>query len=89
MSGTVQIVQLASADEDPRADRQAEFTQLDLEMSFVDQDDVIAMVEGLIRRIWKHVLKCGGSADPEDDLCGSDGSIWDRSAGFTVRDGSW
>ncbi|MEX0778053.1 MAG: aspartate--tRNA ligase [Phycisphaeraceae bacterium] len=43
-------------DEDPRADRQAEFTQLDLEMSFVDRDDVLAMIEGLVRRIWKEVL---------------------------------
>ncbi len=43
-------------DEDPRADRQAEFTQLDLEMSFVTQDDVMAINEGLVRRIWKEVL---------------------------------
>jgi len=43
-------------DEDPRADRQAEFTQLDLEMSFVDQDDVMNCVEGLVRRVWKDVL---------------------------------
>ncbi|MEQ9461691.1 MAG: aspartate--tRNA ligase [Phycisphaeraceae bacterium] len=43
-------------DEDPRADRQAEFTQLDVEMSFVDQDDVIDTHEGLMRSIWKQVL---------------------------------
>ncbi len=43
-------------DEDPRADRQAEFTQLDLEMSFVDREDVIAAIEGLLRKIWKDVL---------------------------------
>src|SRR5205814_2402212 len=51
----VQIVR-CFRDEDPRADRQAEFTQLDLEMSFVDQDDVLDMIEGLMRRIWKDVL---------------------------------
>ncbi len=43
-------------DEDPRADRQAEFTQLDLEMAFVDQADIIGVVETLVRRIWKEVL---------------------------------
>jgi aspartyl-tRNA synthetase len=43
-------------DEDPRADRQAEFTQIDVEMSFVDEDDVMAMNEGVIRRTFKEVL---------------------------------
>ncbi len=43
-------------DEDPRADRQAEFTQLDLEMSFVDRDDVLAIIEGCVRRIWKEII---------------------------------
>ncbi|HVZ93318.1 MAG TPA: aspartate--tRNA ligase [Phycisphaerales bacterium] len=42
-------------DEDPRADRQAEFSQIDLEMSFVQRDDVMHMVEGFIRRLWKEV----------------------------------
>jgi len=43
-------------DEDPRADRQAEFTQIDVEMSFVDSDDVIAVHEALIAKIWKNIL---------------------------------
>jgi aspartyl-tRNA synthetase len=43
-------------DEDPRADRQAEFTQLDVEMSFIDTENIISIMEGLLRRIWKEVL---------------------------------
>jgi len=43
-------------DEDPRADRQAEFTQIDVEMSFVDTDDVISVHEQMIAQVWKDVL---------------------------------
>ncbi len=43
-------------DEDPRADRQAEFTQIDCEMSFVDRTLVMEMMEGFVKRLWQEAI---------------------------------
>ena len=43
-------------DEDFRKDRQPEFTQLDIEMSFIEQDDIIEIGEAIVRALWKGVL---------------------------------
>ena len=43
-------------DEDLRADRQPEFTQIDLEMSFVDVEDILSIVEGYVKRLFKEVI---------------------------------
>ncbi len=57
-SGFDRYMQLAKCfrDEDLRADRQPEFTQIDLEMSFADVDDVISVNEGAIQKIFKEIL---------------------------------
>ncbi|MDR2677377.1 MAG: aspartate--tRNA ligase [Puniceicoccales bacterium] len=44
-------------DEDLRADRQPEFTQIDLEMSFIEAEDIYNLIEGMLRHVWKNVLQ--------------------------------
>ena len=58
VAGVERYFQLARCfrDEDQRADRQLEFTQIDLEMRFIEREDIYALIEGLLKRVWKTAL---------------------------------
>jgi aspartyl-tRNA synthetase len=58
VAGVERYFQIARCfrDEDQRADRQLEFTQVDIEMSFIDREDIYALIEGLLKRVWKTAL---------------------------------
>jgi aspartyl-tRNA synthetase len=58
VAGVERYFQIARCfrDEDQRADRQLEFTQIDLEMSFIEREDIYNLIEGLLKRVWKVAL---------------------------------
>jgi len=58
MSGCDRYLQIVRCfrDEDPRFDRQAEFSQIDLEMAFVSRDEILGIMEGFAKRLWKEIL---------------------------------
>jgi aspartyl-tRNA synthetase len=58
VAGVERYFQIARCfrDEDQRADRQLEFTQVDIEMSFIDREDIYSLIEGLLKKVWKTAL---------------------------------
>lgn len=93
LSGFDRYFQVARCyrDEDLRADRQPEFTQIDEEMSFVTEDDVMTVNEGLIKRLWKEILNIDVATPfvrmPWDEAMGRFGSDKpDTRFGLEIQD---
>lgn len=93
VAGVDKYFQLARCfrDEDLRADRQPEFTQVDIEMSFIDREDIYRLIEGMLTRLWKQTLGCEVAAPFERvtyhtamDTFGTDKP--DRRFGMQLRD---
>ena len=76
-------------DEDLRADRQPEFTQIDMELSFVAEDEIIDIVEGMIKTVFKSAARHRAApALPAHDLRRGHAPIRHRQAGHPLRPGT-
>jgi len=58
VAGVERYLQIARCfrDEDLRSDRQMEFTQIDVELSFVDREGIYALFEGMLKKVWRDIL---------------------------------
>ena len=91
VAGYDRYVQVARCfrDEDLRADRQPEFTQLDVEMSFINAEDIIGVIDGLVARLAKEILGLErDAAAAADDLRRGDGAVRPRRPRSAVRHGA-
>ena len=69
----------------PRADRQPEFTQVDLEMSFIDREDMYALIEGLMKEVWQKTLGEEIQTPFANAFRGSDEPLRKRQTGHAFR----
>ena len=88
VAGMERYIQIARCfrDEDLRADRQPEFTQIDLEMSYVDVEDILELTEGFIAKLLSDVLGQEMTL-PLPRLCGGNEPLRFRQAGYSFRHG--
>ena len=88
VAGVEKYFQIARCfrDEDLRADRQMEFTQVDVEASFVDREDIYALFEGMLKKVWKDVLGTDiPTPVPADAVHGRDEPLRGRQARPALR----
>ena len=90
VSGYDRYYQIAKCfrDEDLRADRQPEFTQIDIEASFIDEEDIMATTQGMIAKLFKEQLDVDLGEFPAYALCRGDGEVRFRQAGSAYSAGT-